>query len=112
MNYSFEILGVSPILYFFNHQVTQTQTGVEYLGTHKCTLDAFIESVEHVPANHGWDLEELVDAIIDFWINNPERIGHWRSRLTDAGNENLLVARVGSLQSLRNELESLLKPKI
>lgn len=111
MKYTFEILGISPVLYFFNQQqkiIQKTpQLSVEYLGTHKCTLDALIESVEILP-NRGWDLERVVDTVIDFWVNNSDSIRYWKARLNDAGSENLLVARVADINSLRAEFELLL----
>ena len=112
MKYTFEILGISPVLYFFSqhHKIVQTtpQLGIEYLGTHKCTLDALLESVEKVPLKRGWDLERVMDTVIDFWLNNSESIRYWKARLNDAGRENLLVTRVAELKSLRAEFESLL----
>lgn len=102
MKYTFEILGISPVLYFFNQQQEiiqkSPQSGVEYLGTHKCTLDALLESVETVPPNRGWDLERVVDTVIDFWVNNSESIRYWKARLKDAGSENLLVARLADIK--------------
>jgi len=112
MQYSFEIVGVSPVLSFFNHQQANRQQphpGAEYLGTYKCTLDAFIESVEEMPARRNWHLDRVVDSVINFWLNNAEQISHWKQRLNDAGSENLLVARVSDLDSLKIEFESLLK---
>lgn len=112
MEYSFEIVGVSPILHFFNHQQAvqqQLHTGAEYLGTYKCTLDALIESVEEMPVRHNWHLDRVVDSVINFWLNNAEQVSHWRRRLKDAGAENLLVSRVADLDSLKVEFESLLK---
>ncbi|MBD2740209.1 hypothetical protein [Coleofasciculus sp. FACHB-1120] len=111
MNYTFEILGVSPILYFFNHQQEIIQTApqrAEYLGSPKCTLDAFLESVEMVPPKRGWNLEEILDTMVDFWLNNSDNIQYWNKRLKDAGKENLLVARVADLKALRAEFDSLL----
>lgn len=112
MDYTFEILGISPVLYFFNQQqeiVTKTPPlGVEYLGTHKCTLDELLKSIETVPPKRGWDLEQLVDTVVDFWMNNADSIRYWKTRLNDAGSENLLVSRVADLKSLRAEFESLL----
>ncbi|AFY70555.1 hypothetical protein Pse7367_2292 [Thalassoporum mexicanum PCC 7367] len=111
MHFNFEILGVSPILDFFNHQqkINQRQLnfGVEYVGTPKCTLDSLIRSIEPVPPKRGWDYEKLVESIVNFWITNPETIDLWRSRLDDAGTESLLVSRVGDIKSLRYELESI-----
>jgi plasmid maintenance system antidote protein VapI len=112
MEYSFEIVGVSPVLEFFNHQQAirqQRHAGAEYLGSYQCTLDAFITSVENVPMRRNWRLDRIVDSVINFWLNNAEQISHWKQRLREAGTENLLVARVGDVESLKAEFESLLK---
>ncbi len=112
MNYTFEILGVSPTLSFFNQQQEllqqQHSVGVEYLGNHKCTLDSFVASVESVSPHRGWDVDRVVDSVISFWMNNSESINYWKCRLQDAGSENLLVARVGDIKSLQAAFESLL----
>lgn len=112
MSYTFDILGVSPILYFFNHQQELLQKaphqGVEYIGTHRCTLDALIESVETVPLDRGWELDQVVNTVVNFWVNNSEKVHHWQERLKDAGHDNLLVARVADVQALRHTFESLL----
>lgn len=110
MNYTFELLGVSPILTFFNHQQEQNKRdGAAYVGAYHCTLDAFLASVEPVPRRRGWDMDSVVDTVIQFWVNNADQVRHWRSRLEDAGRENLVVARVADVRSLRHEFESLLK---
>lgn len=112
MEYTFDLLGVSPILHFFNHQQQKQQqqlgTGAEYVASNRCTLDAFLESVEQVPQKRGWDLDRVVDTVIRYWMKNAETIGHWKRRLDDAGDENLLVARVADVKSLKAEFESLL----
>ena len=73
MKYIFEIVGVSPVLQFFQHQeknLKKTQSlGLEYVVTHKCTLDSFIKSVEPVPLKWGWDQDEVVSSVIEFWMN-------------------------------------------
>jgi hypothetical protein len=111
MEYTFEILGVSPVLHFFNHQqeisFNNQSTGVEYLGTYQCTLDAFLESIEEVVPKQGWRGDQVVDTVIQFWVNNLDSIQHWKRRLEDAGKENLLVARVADIQSLQAEFERL-----
>lgn len=111
MEYSFEILGVTPVLDFFNHQQSLSQTrkfiGVEYLGSYKCTLDALIESVETLSPERGWKVDRAVDTVINFWLTNLEGINHWKKRLEDAGRENLLVARLSDLRSLQAEFEFL-----
>ena len=113
MKYSFELLGVSPILYFFNQQQLLIEKhphkGVEYLGSYKCTLDAFIESVETVPSKTDWNFDEVVDTMVNFWLNNSDLVQFWKTRLDDAGKESLLVARVADIKGLRNQLEYLLE---
>jgi len=112
MKYTFDIVGVSPVLHFFSHQQQSLgnpkHQGVEYFGTHVCTLDAFLASVEPVPVKWGWDLDNVVQTVIEFWVNNSESIQYWKSRLKDAGQGNLIVARVADLTCLQAELESLL----
>lgn len=112
MKYTFDIVGVSPVLYFFNHQHQTLQnpnhTGVEYFGTHKCTLDALLQSLEAIPAKSGWNLDRAVDTVVKFWMNNSDSILYWKARLADAGRDNLLVARVADIKSLKAEFESLL----
>ena len=115
MKYTFEIVGVSPVLYFFDRLQQNTfkpqYTGVEYLGTYKCTLDALLESVETIPSQQGWDLDPVVDTVVKFWLNNSDSIQYWKTRLIDAGRDNLLVARVADIKSLKAEFESLLGDK-
>jgi hypothetical protein len=111
MKYSFDIVGVSPVLHFFNQQQKcsiQTQSqGVEYLGAPICTLDAFIETVESVPASYSWEIDEVVKTVIDFWMHNSESIGYWKSRLLDAGKDNLIVTRIASIHALQAEFDML-----
>lgn len=112
MNYTFDILGVSPILYFFNQQQERkekkSQIGIEYVASYKCTLDALIQSVENLPNYGGWDLDEVINTVVNFWVNNSDNINYWKERLKDAGSENLLVGRVANVKSLRAEFEILL----
>lgn len=112
MQYTFEILGVSPILHFFNHQQEILQHkrhhAAEYLGAYRCTLDALIQTVETVPPEREWNLDQVVDSVINFWLNNSENVQRWKKRLEDAGNENLLITRVADMKSLKTEFESLL----
>jgi hypothetical protein len=112
MNYTFDIVGVSPVWQFFNHQQQSQQQpkpqGIEYLGTHKCTLDALIETVEPVPIKWGWNTEQVLDTVVSFWMNNAESIRYWKARLTDAGNENIIVARLADITAIQAEFETLL----
>ncbi|MGC9524991.1 MAG: hypothetical protein ACP5D7_05565 [Limnospira sp.] len=112
MKYTFNLVGVSPILSFFyeQQQLQERQTpGIEYVGNRQCTLDTFIESVETAASHQGWNCDRAVDAVIHFWMNNSESIQYWKTRLEDAGQENLLVARVADWPSLRTTFESLLE---
>lgn len=109
MSYTFEILGVSPVLHFFNCQqeilVQQPRTGVAYLGSYKCTLDTLLESAETTAHSQGWHLDQVVDTVVSFWINNMESIRHWQDRLQTAGDQSLIVSRLADLKSLRSEFE-------
>ncbi len=112
MNYTFEILGVSPILHFFKHQQQATGQGsprpaVAYVGVHTCTLDACLTSIETSLPPQGWDLESLLDEVVKFWMTHPDSIGHWKRRLQDAGEDSLLVTRVGTWSLMRWEFERL-----
>lgn len=112
MVYTFDLVGVSPILAFFYERQELNQKpapGVEYLGNHKCTLDTFIESVQTVSPQRGWNVDQVVDTVIHFWMNNADSIQYWKTRLEDAGQQNLLVARVADIKFLRNTFESLLE---
>ncbi|QIZ69762.1 hypothetical protein [Oxynema aestuarii] len=111
MTYTFDILGISPVISFFNQQQViadrPSPSGVEYLATNKCTLDAFLESVETVSTQAEWNLDRVVETVIEFWMNNPDSIWYWKERLEDAGDRNLLVGRVAEMDSLRHTFESL-----
>lgn len=111
MTFSFDLLGVSPMLDFFHHQQHQSDReqvgGAAYLGTHECKLDSFIRSVEEVTPYRGWNIDEAVDAVIQYWMRNEGHVRHWQERLRDAGQENLLVGRLADVKALRIELEAL-----
>ncbi|MBD1849061.1 hypothetical protein [Leptolyngbya sp. FACHB-711] len=114
MEYTFEIIGVSPVLYFFNHQLQSQENRIDlteraaYFGSYHCTLDAFLESVESLPMRQNWNLDRVVDTVVQFWLNNAEQVNRWKKRLAEAGSENLLVGRLADLEALRSEFESLL----
>jgi len=112
MNYSFNIIGVSPLLSFIRHQFDAQQShdyaGAEYIGAYRCTLDAFLESIDTVPQKRGWDLDKAVDTVISFWLNHGSQVKRWQERLEDAGTESVVVGRLATTRSLRSEFESLL----
>jgi hypothetical protein len=110
MNYSFDIVGVTPTLQFFNYQQKIEQTpkrSKAYLGSYCCTLDAFIEATNLVHHKPDWNWDEVVSSIVDFWLNQEDSIRHWKQELEQSGSDSLLVARVANLKSLRSELEHL-----
>jgi hypothetical protein len=115
MNYTFNMVGVSPVLSFFSYQQEiqasdRCKLGAQYLGSYQCTLDAFIKAVETASVKRlEWNLDQVVDTVINFWLNNADQVNHWKRRLEDAGSENLLVARVADWNSLKQEFESLLE---
>lgn len=82
--------------------------GAEYIGAHRCTLDAFLESIDTLPQKRGWDLDKAVDTVVNFWLNHGSQVKRWQKRLDDAGTESVVVGRLATMQSLRSELESLL----
>ena len=110
--YTFDIVGVSPILSFFNQQQDIIQKnlsiGVEYVPTFECTLDALLHSVEIASSQHQWQLDEVVETVVNFWVRNSDVIYHWKDRLQDAGADSLLVSRVADIHSLKSEFEQLL----
>ncbi|WP_414572561.1 hypothetical protein [Nostoc sp. CCY 9925] len=112
MKYTFDIVGVSPLLQFFNHEQhiwqQSSRQGVEYLGMHTCTLDTFLKSVESVPPQRGWNMDRVVDTVIKFWLNNSDSIRYWKISLSNAGKDNLLVTRLADITALQAEFESLL----
>lgn len=111
MKYAFDLVGISTMLSFFYQQQELKEKSthdVEYLGHHQCKLDTFISSVETISQQKNWNLDEAVDSVIGFWVNHSDSIEYWKSRLEDAGRDNLLVARVGDIKSLRTTFESLL----
>ncbi|AKG21703.1 hypothetical protein [Calothrix sp. 336/3] len=109
MKYTFDIIGVSPVLQFFHHQQQSKSANIEYLGIHRCTLDALMTSIDLALPHLSWDIDGVRNTVINFWMDNSESIRYWQARLTDAGNDNLLVTRVAEIQSLQAELETLFK---
>ncbi|KAF3889179.1 MULTISPECIES: hypothetical protein [Nostocales] len=113
MKYAFDIVGVSSVVDFFTHQQQiwqkSQELALEYVSSHKCTLDALIQSVEPVPPKWGWEKDEVINSVINFWLDRSESIWYWNSRLIDAGSDNLLVARIADIKALQAEFDSLLK---
>jgi hypothetical protein len=111
MSYSFEIIGIAPVLQFFNQQqqlATQAQLSQAYLGSYCCTLDGFINAAEQVNPKPDWDWDAIVAKMVEFWLSREVDVRHWRAQFSLAeGGGHLIVARVVNYASLRREFEQL-----
>lgn len=108
MTYVFNLIGVTSPLELFQQQQSQAQVGPAYLAAPEARLDYFLAPLPEMSPQRGWHLDQVVDTVISYWMQNAELIGHWRDRLGDAGRDALLVARVGNVEDWRSGLESLL----
>ncbi|HZG37933.1 MAG TPA: hypothetical protein VEZ50_04555 [Nodosilinea sp.] len=115
MSYSFDIIGIAPVLQFFTHQQqveAKRDRSQAYLGSYCCTLDAFIEATEAVHRKPDWDWDAIVSTMVDFWLSQETDVRHWKQEFAAAqdanlGSQNLIVARVVNYDSLRHEFETL-----
>jgi hypothetical protein len=111
MSYSFDIIGVSPVIQFFDHQQREEQhpdRSKAYLGSYCCTLDAFIEATEAIHRKPDWDWDAIVSTIVEFWLSQESDVRRWKRELESAaGESNLLVGRVVNYNRLRSEFEAL-----
>ena len=111
MNYFFDIIGTSSVLTFFNYQQQVEQNknrGTTYLGSYRCNLDSFIECVDDIPKKPDWDWDDVVGSIVDFWLKNEDKVRYWQNNFNPIDLDTLIVARVGEIEALRCEFESLL----
>jgi len=112
MIYTFDIIGVATVLNFFYYQQqmeTNPQRSKAYLGSYQCSLDSLIQSTELIPQKPNWDWDIVIETMVKFWLTHEESIQQWKHELETLGKENLLVARVANVRSLRSEFESLLE---
>jgi hypothetical protein len=107
--YLFNIIGVASILHFFNHEQAQKAkpqpSGVTYIASYSCSLDAVIQSVENTQFQPNWQQEDILQSVMNFWLANLDSVTHWQQRLQDSGSDTLLISRVADPHSLRQELE-------
>lgn len=108
MTYVFNLVGVTTPLELFQQQQHQTQGGPAYLAAPEARLDYFLAPLPEVSPQRGWQLDQVVDSVIHYWMQNADLIHHWRDRLDDAGRDALLVGSVGNVEEWRSGLESLL----
>ena len=110
MSYSFEIIGVTPVLTFFNYQQqveNDPQRSKAYIGSYFCTLDAFIESTEMIPQKPKWNWDEVIETMINFWVSHEDVVRLWKQELDKSQDDNLIIARVANVEALRQEFEHL-----
>jgi len=110
MSYSFDIIGVAPVIEFFQHQQQieiSPRRSRAFLGSYHCTLDGFIEATEMVHRKPNWNWDAVVNTIIAFWLEYGDRVNRWKAELEQAEDESLLVARVANVAMLRHEFEAL-----
>lgn len=112
MAYTFDIVGVTPIAKFvqFQHQFTRKRDRAKtYLGSYDCSLDGLIKATKMLPDKPDWDWDEVLEEMINFWMQSEEPIQHWKQELETVKEESLLVARVANSEALRQEFEFLFK---
>jgi hypothetical protein len=110
MSYNFEIIGITPVLTFFNYQQeveVSPKRSKTYLGSYQCTLDSFIESTKMIPKKPAWDWDQVIETIVNFWLKQEDSIRHWKFEFERSEQNHLLVARVANLDCLRVELEQI-----
>ncbi|HSM80957.1 MAG TPA: hypothetical protein VLS96_04685 [Nodosilinea sp.] len=116
MSYSFDIIGIAPVLQFFTHQQqveSRRDRSQAYLGSYCCTLDAFIDATQAVHRKPDWDWDAIVGTIVNFWLNREPDVRHWKQQFAATqsdpklGDQTLIVARVVNYDSLRHEFETL-----
>ncbi len=111
MNYFFDIIGTTSVLTFFNYQqqIEQKENrGTAYLGSYECSLDGFIESVDSIPKKPDWNWDDVVGSIVNFWLKNEEQVRYWQNNFDSVDSDTVIVARVGEVEALRCQVESLL----
>ena len=110
MSYSFDLIGVAPVLTFFEYQQQleqNPQRGQAYLGSYQCTLDAFIQSTQSVYHRPNWDWDEVVKTMVNFWLEHEDEVRYWKQELASLPDENLIVGKVVNFEHLRRQFESL-----
>jgi hypothetical protein len=111
MKYNFDIIGITTVWDFFKHQQVVEQSpdrGCAYLGSYECTLDGFIEATETIQHKPAWDWDAIVAQMVNFWMQDGDRVARWKAELQQAEETSLIVGRVANFSNLRSEFENLL----
>lgn len=112
MPYSFNIIGVSPLLTFFDYQQQMEQNpkrSKTHLGSYQCTLDGFIHSTELIPRKPDWDWDAVINTMINFWLKQGENIHYWQQQLSQCQENSVIVAQVVNFEAVRQEFEGVFK---
>ncbi|HEY9887480.1 MAG TPA: hypothetical protein V6D02_03715 [Candidatus Obscuribacterales bacterium] len=110
MKYNFDIIGVTTVWDFFNHQQQVEKSpdrSCAYLGSYECTLDGFIGATETIQHKPAWDWDAIVAQMVSFWLQDGDRVARWQAELKSAQETSLIVGRVANFTHLRGELEHL-----
>ncbi|WP_080805229.1 hypothetical protein [Halomicronema hongdechloris] len=110
MSYSFDIIGVAPVIEFFQHQQQieiSPRRSRAFLGSYHCTLDGFIEATEMVHRRPNWNWDAVINAIVAFWLEYGDHVHRWKAELEHADSDSVVVARVANVAWLRDEFETL-----
>lgn len=111
MSYTFDIVGIAPILTAFEYQYKAADNphrSKAYLNSPHCTLDSLIQSTELIPSKPDWNWDEVVARIVNFWLKHGDRVSYWQEKLAIAAQDTVIVARVANVETLRSEFETLL----
>jgi hypothetical protein len=111
MSYTFDIVGVTPVLDFFYYQEKVEQNpkrSKAYLASYQCTLDGFIQSTEMIVQKPDWNWDEVLESMVKFWLHHADSIEKWKQELETFGDNNLIIARVANVNWLRYEFQYLL----
>ncbi len=111
MSYTFDILGVTPMLTFFNYQQQvecNPQRSMAYLASFNCTLDGLIDATDLIPQKPDWDWDMVIGAMVKFWVHHESLVEQWRQEMISLGEQSLLVGRIANTQLLRQQFESLI----
>ncbi|OKH11316.1 hypothetical protein [[Limnothrix rosea] IAM M-220] len=111
MSYSFDLLGVTPLINFFEYQQKNEQDPYRpktYIGSYNCTLDSFIDAMDMIPKKPEWDWDQVVEKMVQFWVRHEDRVRACEDDLNvDSDEPQLVIARVVNIEALRDNFELL-----
>ncbi|MEM7648251.1 MAG: hypothetical protein AAF283_03695, partial [Cyanobacteria bacterium P01_A01_bin.70] len=66
---------------------------------------AATQTIQHKPA---WDWDAIAAQMVNFWLQDGDRVSRWKIELQKAEETSLIVGRVANFSNLRSEFETLL----